>query len=104
MIAKFVELKIQVLSVTGIPRDVFYIHAGLLTFLIVQMIIRARIGDKSLWLSVLVLATLGQLCDLSYHVSNQLAFSPWQALHDIFNAMLWPTVLTFAVRLHLVRC
>ncbi|RKF19031.1 hypothetical protein D6851_13485 [Altericroceibacterium spongiae] len=103
MIEAFHDSKVWLMAISGTSRDALYVHAGLLTFLIVQIIIRGRMGDKSLWITVFIVAVSGEILDFLYISAHSAQFSYRQSLMDIINTLIWPTILTVAARINLVR-
>lgn len=82
------------IEVLGLSRDALHIHIGLALFFVVVLLLRERTGGTRPWLTVLALTLLGEVADYSAMAHDGNSFVPAVHAHDIWNTMLWPTVLT----------
>ncbi|HEV7234244.1 MAG TPA: hypothetical protein VGN36_08355 [Sphingorhabdus sp.] len=86
-------LKLYLLDFTGLGRDALHIYAGLTVFLGVRLLWRWRGGWFAAWLAALALALSIEWLDIrAWGDPNSPRPDPnnW---HDIWNTMVWPTVL-----------
>ena len=103
MLETFHNIKMLILSTTGISRDTLYIHAGLVVFFVALACLRARLGDKSVWLVALAASVTAVILDCMYADQIGARISYWQCFDDVINAMIWPTVLTLCARLNFFK-
>jgi hypothetical protein len=78
-----------IVDTTGATHSTLHVHAGLLIYLLAQVVLCERRGS---WLAWNV--TLG--CEIANEVMNRLQFDSWRwddTLSDVFLTMLWPTML-----------
>ncbi len=81
-----------------ISKDALHVHVGLALYLSLVLMLRRRPGSVVPWLIVLFLEAGNELIDAIHHGGFQL--DPGDALRDLANTMLWPTVLLFAARFY----
>jgi hypothetical protein len=92
------ELKIIIEQYTGLERDALHIHAALLLYILAMALFRQSRRSRFPWIFVLGIELANEAYDLSRTWSEdpQLALS--SAAKDLWNTMLWPTVLLFVGR------
>ena len=91
-------LKIYLLDLTGLGKDALHIYAGLALFIAVRLAWRWRGGWFVAWLAVLGLASGVEWLDMLAEGKIG-AIQPDPAhWHDIWNSMVWPTVLLLVGR------
>ena len=89
----FEARKLSVIEATGLDKDALHIYFGMTLFLLIRLAWRARGGWLAAWIAVLVMACGGEWLDLTAEYSHS-AIQPDAAhWHDIWNTMVWPTVL-----------
>ena len=93
------EAKLAIETWTGLDKDALHIHAAILLYLFIALVLR-RPGIGA-WLAVLAVEVANEALDLreQYQAGIQI---PWtealglgwpEAMRDIWNTMVWPTVL-----------
>lgn len=86
-------LKLYLLDFTGLDRDALHLHAGLAVFILTRLLWRWRGGWIVAWLAALTLALSIEWLDMrAYGVPGTPQPDP-EHWHDIWNTMIWPTVL-----------
>lgn len=96
--ASYADFKIFIEAYTGLERDALHIHFALLAYLLALALFRQSRRSRLPWLTILAFEILNELFDLR---RQQLSGSPldWaESLKDLWNTMLWPTVLLFVGR------
>jgi hypothetical protein len=92
--ATYQGFKLLLLDLTGLSRDALHIHFGLAILFAVALLWRARGRWLAAWLAALAFALAGELFDWRGEQLRDVAV-PWRAhWHDIWNTMLWPTMLS----------
>ncbi len=92
---RFQDYKILIESYTGLARDALHIHIGLLIFVIIRLCWRRKGGWILAWLGALAAALGGEWLDLRREILHGDVQSNAAHWHDIWNTMLWPTILLF---------
>ena len=92
------DLKILIESYTGLEKDALHIHAALLLYIIAMVAFRKSRRSRFPWLFVLAVELFNEILDLrqQYALGESLNWSG--AAKDLWNTMLWPTVLLFIGR------
>jgi hypothetical protein len=90
----FQQLKLVLLDLTGLSRDALHIYAGMAAFVAARLIWRWRGGWMVAWLAALAVAYGAEWLDMQAENDPGSLLKPepdhW---HDIWNTMVWPTVL-----------
>ncbi|WP_338426455.1 hypothetical protein [Sphingopyxis kveilinensis] len=89
----FETRKMSVIEATGLGKDALHVYFGLALFLVVRLAWRGRGGWIAAWLAVLAMACGGEWLDLTAEYSRSTIQPDAEHWHDIWNTMLWPTVL-----------
>lgn len=87
------QFKHLAINFTGLSKDALHVYAALAIFISVRLIWRWRGGWALSWLATLAVALAVEWLDMRMEAveSNlQPDASHW---HDIWNSMVWPTVL-----------
>ena len=96
--SSFYLFKIWLVNAIGLARDALHIHFGLTALLLVVLLFRQPLRSPWPWLTAVALAILGEVLDRR----DQLAVSqPWnrpEAIKDVLNTILWPTLLMLLAR------
>ncbi|WP_106639872.1 hypothetical protein [Allosphingosinicella vermicomposti] len=90
---QYADIKIFVEAYTGLERDALHVHLALLLYLLAMFIFRQTRRSRLPWLVVLAVELLNEMFDIR---RAQMGGSPiaWdEGLKDLWNTMLWPTVL-----------
>jgi hypothetical protein len=92
------QWKVAMLDATGLAKDALHVHIGLAAFVAARLMWRWRFGWLIAWLFALAFASGGEWFDMR----AEAAAGPLQPdaahWHDIWNTMLWPTVLALVGR------
>jgi hypothetical protein len=92
--ASFQAFKIYLVSLTGLGKDAMHVHIGLAVFIFVRLLWRWRFGWSVAWFSALAAALAGEFLDIRSSVPGIETMQPDQSnWHDLWNTMLWPSVL-----------
>ena len=93
----FTQLKLFIEQYSGLERDALHIHLALLLYLVAMAVFRQTRRSRVPWLFVLGVEIANEVSDLVLHGGGD--GSAWQeSLKDLWNTMLWPTVLLFVGR------
>lgn len=82
---------------TGLAQDALHVYAAVLIQLTVAAVSRRGLRSPVPWLAVLVLALFNEWSD----ITEDHLFEKWEraeALHDLWNTMIMPTVLLLLAR------
>ena len=92
------ELKILIESYTGLEKDALHLHAALLLYILALVAFRKSRRSRFPWIFVFAVELSNELLDLrhQYRLGQPLSWSG--AAKDLWNTMLWPTVLLFIGR------
>jgi hypothetical protein len=85
--------KIAALDYTGLSKDALHVYGGMTLFLCVRMLWRWRGGWMLAWLAVLALALSIEGLDMKAEQAGGSIVPDAEHWHDIWNTMVWPTVL-----------
>ena len=92
------DLKVLIETYTGLERDALHIHAAILLYILAMAIFRKNRRSRIPWFVVLGF----EVANEAYDLSRNFAAEPGPALQgsakDLWNTMLWPTVLLFLGR------
>lgn len=83
---------------TGLEKDALHIHGALLLYILAMFAFRQKRRSRVPWMFVLAVELANEALDLrrGYLSSGE---APWaEAAKDLWNTMLWPTVLLFVGR------
>ncbi len=92
------QWKTSVLDYTGLAKDALHVHIGLGVFIAVRLAWRWRFGWLIAWLVALAFALGGEWLDLRAEDAAGAQQPDGAHWHDIWNTMLWPTVLALVGR------
>ncbi len=90
------DLKNFLENYTGLERDALHVHGALLLYILAMALFRQSRRSRFPWLVVLGVELANEAYDLTHNVGTgeELAGSA----KDLWNTMLWPTVLLFVGR------
>lgn len=80
---------------TGLPDTILHIHAGMAVLLLARLLTRKSLGSL-VPLAFVVVAELGN------EIIDRLHYGSWRwpdTSMDVLNTLLWPAVLSLAIRL-----
>jgi hypothetical protein len=91
-------LKVHILDATGLAKDALHIYAGLAVFIAVRLVWRWRGGWTLAWLAALSLALGIEWLDIKAEGQAGTLQPDPAHWHDVWNTMVWPTVLLLVGR------
>ena len=92
------DLKTAIEHYTGLERDALHVHVSLLIYSMAMAVFRQSRRSRFPWLTVLVIELLNEALDLRRQGIEKLSHTWEESLKDLWNTMLWPTVLLFVGR------
>ena len=94
----YVDLKLLFEQYSGLERDALHIHAALLLYIVAMFAFRQTRRSRFPWLFVLAVEVANEAFDLRHQYRLE-GIVYWQSsAKDLWNTMLWPTVLLFVGR------
>lgn len=97
---EWLEIKIWLISTTGLDRDALHIYCALVIQLFCALFFRRRLGSIWPWIAVLIIATINEYLDYQRVGTSEASILLFQAeaYRDMWNTMLLPTILTLIAR------
>lgn len=92
------EIKAFIVAYSGLEKDALHVHGALLLYILAMVALRQTRRSRFPWLVVLAVELLNELADLHWQHRNDIGLRWDEALKDLWNTMLWPTVLLFIGR------
>jgi hypothetical protein len=93
----FEAIKVQIIADTSLAKDALHVHIGLAIFIAVRLFTALlgwrRAGWLIAWLFALSAALGGEWLDYRAEQAGGAIVPDTEHWHDIWNTMLWPTVL-----------
>lgn len=89
----YADVKIFIEHYTGLERDALHIHLAILLYLCAMFVFRQTRRSRIPWLVVLAFEILNELFDLRWQQMQGAPLAWHESLKDLWNTMLWPTVL-----------
>jgi hypothetical protein len=86
------EMKLLLMSGTGLSKDALHVYVGLVVFLLA--LTRWRIGTLPPLLVVLAVALAGEAWDLIDNIRTQVPMQWAGHIKDIWNTLFWPVALS----------
>lgn len=96
--AAYQMFKASLEAATGLSRDALHVHIGLAIFVAVRLVWRRGGGWLVAWLVALGFALGGEWFDLTGEVMDNMRQPDAAHWHDIWNTMVWPTLLALIGR------
>jgi hypothetical protein len=88
------DLKVFMVELSGLSKDALHIHFGLLLFVAAHLVLRRGVGSLAPWFIVLALALVNETVDALSGTPRLPTQDPLpDHLRDMFNTMLWPTLI-----------
>ena len=94
----WLQFKSQIVATIGLDRDALHIYISVLIQLAVALVLRRSLGDWLPWLAVLAAACVNEVLDVRVELWPDPAMQAGQAIHDIVNSMILPTILLAVAR------
>jgi len=82
----------------GLAKDALHVHVGLLLFVGSALIFRWPIHGWRPWAVALAGVLIGEAWDLRDSMVYHTRIDLWANLHDVWNTMLWPSLLVVLAR------
>ena len=92
------QIKVSIVSFTGLDMDALHVHAGVMGQLAAAAILRRPVRSPWPWLLVLLAAVANEWWDLAYDIWPNRDDQYAESLRDLWNTMLLPTLLLIACR------
>ena len=89
----YIDLKLFIEHYSGLERDALHIHAAILLYVVAMAVFRQSRRSRFPWLVVLAVELLNEAHDLSINIPDDPAWAIAGSFKDLWNTMLWPTVL-----------
>lgn len=94
----YTGLKDLIEHYSGLDRDALHIHVALLIYILVAVLLRRSRHSLLPWLAVFGVLLANEVHDLWLDWSGGPAWATGESLKDLWNTMLWPTVLMLVGR------
>jgi hypothetical protein len=94
----FQAAKLWLVDSTGLAKDALHIHIALALFLGSALLLRWPLRSWKPWLVVLVATLAGEAWDIWDTLAADRSILPMANWQDIWNAMLWPSVILLLAR------
>jgi hypothetical protein len=94
----YAEAKEVIAAYTGLERDALHIHAALLLYIVSMGLFRRNRRSRVPWLVVLAAELANEALDLRANWGEAWDWLLASTVQDLWNTMLWPTVLLFVGR------
>jgi hypothetical protein len=92
------SLKLYLLDLTGLGKDALHVYAGLTVFITIRLVWRWRGGWIVAWLASLALALGIEWLDIRAEGQIGVPQPDPAHWHDVWNTMVWPTILLLVGR------
>lgn len=100
----FQQLKLEIVSATGLSKDLLHLHIGMVLFLFVLVVAKRPIGSLLPVVVILIAAAIGEIMDMR---DDLISLGEWRwkaSVRDVVGTVLWPTVVTLLARSGMLRC
>jgi hypothetical protein len=94
----WLQFKLQIVATIGLDRDALHVYFAVLIQFAVALAFRWSLGNWLPWLAVFAAACVNEVLDVRVEIWPEAAMQAGQAIHDIVNSMILPTILLAAVR------
>ena len=90
-------MKTDLAGFLGASKDALHIHIGLAIFFGLVVVLRRSPSSILPWLGLLAFELVNEFMDILHWHQGSFSFEVGDALKDVINTMIWPTValLTF---------
>lgn len=87
-----------VIDATDLAKDALHVHIGLLVFFVAALMLCWPLGSGKPWAASLTTALAGEIWDITDMTQAGAVLDLAASWHDIWNTMLWPTIITVLAR------
>lgn len=94
----YADFKIFLEQYSGLERDALHIHIAILLYLLAMALFRQTRRSRIPWLIVLAIEIANEIFDIRRNLARGEALAYAESAKDLWNTMLWPTVLLFVGR------
>lgn len=88
---RWIGYKIWLIEKVGLTNDAMHVHGSLLILFISAIVLRRRPDSFWCWLIVMLAELFNEYADLRGQAPGEATLDA--SLHDLYNTMLWPTVI-----------
>ena len=92
------DIKELIEGYTGLERDALHIHAALFLYIAAMAVFRQSRRSRLPWLVVLAVELVNEGYDIYFNCCHEPYWLITGAAKDLWNTMLWPTVLLLVGR------
>lgn len=92
------DLKDLIEAYTGLERDALHVHIALMLYIAAMGVFRTSRRSRVPWFVVLGIEVANEIHDLSRNWAGGPSTALSESAKDLWNTMLWPTVLLFVGR------
>lgn len=87
----WIGYKLRLVEFVGLTNDAMHVHGSILILFVSAIILRRRPDSVWCWLIVLFAELFNEYADLQGVAPGEATIDA--AVHDLYNTMLWPTVI-----------
>jgi hypothetical protein len=87
----WIGYKMRLVEFVGLTNDAMHVHGSILILFVSAIVLRRRPDSIWCWLIVLVAELFNEYADLRGVAPGEATMDA--AIHDLYNTMLWPTVI-----------
>jgi len=91
-------VKMWLVQNVGLAKDALHVYVALTLLLGAALIFGWKLSSWKPWCLVLAAALVGEVWDLRDSFANRAPIDLWANWHDIWNTMLWPSVIVLLAR------
>ena len=92
----WIGYKTRLVEFVGLTNDAMHVHGSLLILFVSAIILRRRPDSIWCWLIVLAAELFNEYADLKGLAPGEASIKA--SIHDLYNTMLWPTVIVILGR------
>ena len=92
----WIGYKTRLVEFVGLTNDAMHVHASLFILFISAIVLRRRPDSVWCWLIVLTAELFNEYADLNGLAPGEASIKA--SVHDLYNTMLWPTVIVIVGR------
>lgn len=92
----WIGYKTRLIEFVGLTNDAMHVHGSILILLVSAILLRRRPDNIWCWLIVFVAELFNEFADFKGMAPGEASMDA--AMHDLYNTMLWPTVIVLLGR------